>query len=115
MKTLLVIASALVVSASVSAKSVNTYNDDKLFVTDTFSTKQEALDAGFGIYDSLKTADHSRLRYDLAVFDDNLISDVSIDSANVKIEEIATSRSETMYRAIVDVDYSYNYRESSSD
>lgn len=115
MKTLIAITAGLLVTFSVTAKPINTTHNDKSFITESFSSKQGALDAGYDIYDSLNTASHSQLRHQLPSFSDNVVGGISIDSANVRIEEISTSRNDTMYRAIVDVDYSYKAEESGNN
>ncbi|WP_375748308.1 DUF3316 domain-containing protein [Vibrio sp. HN007] len=115
MKTLIAITAGMLVSFAVTAKPTSTFHQEKMFVTDNFSTKQQALDAGYSIYDSLNTASNQQLRHKLPTFGDNVRGGISVDSAQVKIEEIATSRDTTMYRAVVDIDYSYTARESSTD
>lgn len=115
MKTLLAIATGLLVSSTAFAGSLETIHRDAQMVTDKFNTKQEALDAGFAMYENLEMASNRQLRRQLPTFADSVTGKISIDSAQVKVEEFAISRNQTQYRAIVDVDYSYKTRESDND
>lgn len=115
MKTLLAIASGLLISTTAFAGSMETVHRDTKLVTDHFNTKQEALNAGFNMYESLETANNRQLRRQLPTFADSVAGGISIESAQVKIEEFAISRDQTQYRAVVDVGYSYKARGSDND
>ncbi len=79
--------------------------------TDTFASKQEAINAGFNMYDALANANDKELRWELNPVGQNVQS-TNLESAQVRIEEIPVSRDTVHYRAIVDVDYNYKVRES---
>ncbi|MDG3085722.1 DUF3316 domain-containing protein [Vibrio hannami] len=111
MKTLIAIAAGLLISASVTARPIDTNHQGQTFVTDNFGTKQEALNAGFDIYESLNTASSQELRQKLSGFGNDIVLGITVDSAQVKVEEISTSRDNIMYRAVVDVDYTYRSKD----
>jgi hypothetical protein len=115
MKTLLAIATGLLVSTTAFAGSIETIHRDTQMVTDNFSTKQEALNAGFAMYENLEMASNRQLRRQLPTFADSVTGNISIDSAQVKVEEFAVSRNQTQFRAVVDVGYSYKARDSDNN
>ncbi len=87
-------------------------NSTKLY-TDTFSSKQEAINAGFNMYDALANANDSQLRWKLNPAGQNVIGkSMNVESAQVRVEEVPVSRDTIHYRAIVDVDFNYRVRES---
>ena len=115
MKVLIATAAGLLTAFSVSAASLETVHRDTMLKSDSFETKSEALDAGFNIYESLNTANNRQLRSKLTTFADNIVGGISIESAQVRIEEVPVSRNKIEYRAVVDVDYNYKARQSDND
>ncbi len=83
--------------------------------TDTFTSKQEAINAGFNMYDSLANATNDQLRWKLNPADQEVISrSMNLESAQVRIEDIPVSRGTMHYRAVVDVDYNYRIKENNN-
>ncbi|MGF1754876.1 DUF3316 domain-containing protein [Vibrio makurazakiensis] len=116
MKKLIAIACGLLVAFSVTAASRNTIHSNSTMVTESFSSKQDAMDAGFNMYESLETASDSELRWKLNKTNSDVVSgSMTLDNARVKIEENIVSRDNIEYRAIVDVDYHYTSIEKGSD
>lgn len=116
MKTLIAIACGLLVAFSVSAAPRNTIHTSSTLMTDAFSSKADAMDAGFNMYESLETASDSELRWKLNKTGGDIVSgSMTIDNARVKIEENVVSRGSIEYRAVVDVDYHYKEIENGND
>ncbi|MGP8306853.1 DUF3316 domain-containing protein [Vibrio sp. YIC-376] len=88
-------------------------NNTKLY-SDTFASKQDAINAGFNMYDALANANDKQLRWKLNPAGQNVVGrSMHVESAQVRVEEVPVSRDTIHYRAIVDVDYNYKVRESS--
>ncbi|PWI33279.1 acyl-CoA synthetase [Vibrio albus] len=112
MKTFITIAAGLLTTFAVSAAQLETVHRDTMLTSDSFGTKSEALNAGFNMYESLNTASNRQLRSKLTTFADNVVGGISVESAQVRIEEVPVSRNKIEYRAVVDVDYNYKARRS---
>ncbi|MBR9872880.1 DUF3316 domain-containing protein [Vibrio sp. J1-1] len=88
--------------------------NNKTLYSDTFASKQEAIDAGFNMYDALANANDNQLRWKLNPSGQTVIgSSMHVESAKVRVEEIPVSRGTIQYRAVVDVDFNYKVREGS--
>ncbi|NVC95911.1 DUF3316 domain-containing protein [Vibrio parahaemolyticus] len=88
-------------------------NNKKLY-SDTFASKEEAINAGFNMYDSLASANDNQLRWKLNPTGQTVVgSSMNVESAQVMVEEVPVSRGTILYRAVVDVDFNYRVREGS--
>ncbi|PNI00794.1 DUF3316 domain-containing protein [Vibrio diazotrophicus] len=111
MKNTIILASGLLLASSAFA-STTTVSDNATFKTDTYSSKAEAYNAGFDLSDSVKAMDQSQLRFNLPVQSYTLVKNISVGQSEVTVEEFANSNGDIQYRAIVDVDYQFNAKES---
>ncbi|WCE30246.1 DUF3316 domain-containing protein [Vibrio sp. SCSIO 43137] len=107
MKKLIAITAGCLITFGAFAGSIETIHRDASLTTDTFSSKSEALNAGFNMYESLESASNRQLKDKLPTFADDITGGISIDSAKVRVEEIPLSRGDVRYRAVVDVNYQY--------
>lgn len=108
MKKLIAITAGCLITFGVSAATIETMHRDASLTTDTFSSKSEALNAGFNMYESLESASNRQLRDQLPTFANDIAGSISIDSAQVRVEEFPMSRGDVGYRAVVDVRYQYD-------
>ena len=112
MKTLITIVCMLFAFAATAGERI-IQNNTKLY-SDTFASKQDAINAGFNMYDALSNANDKQLRWKLNPYGQNVLGQsMHVESAQVRVEEVPVSRDTMHYRAIVDVDYNYKIRESS--
>ncbi|MDC5804890.1 DUF3316 domain-containing protein [Vibrio europaeus] len=111
MKKVILLAS-LVMSASVFASTSATTSNTS-FTTDAYSTKQQAYDAAFDLMDEMKTLSPAQLKTKLHISQNNVVyPSVKLNDMTVQIEEFASAPGNIQYKAILDVDYQYKYRES---
>ncbi|MDV6250370.1 DUF3316 domain-containing protein [Vibrio sp. EA2] len=86
--------------------------NNKTLYSDTFASKQEAIDAGFNMYDSLASANDNQLRWKLNPTGQSIVGhSMNVESAQVRVEEIPVSRGAMQYRAVIDVDFNYKVKE----
>lgn len=108
MKALITIVCTMLLAFTATAAQRETVHRDTKLYSDSFASKQDALNAGFNMYDALETASDSELRWKLNTTGDNVIGgSMMVESAQVRIEETPISRDKVQYRAIVDVNYNY--------
>lgn len=105
-KLLALVATSLVLSTSVFASATSTGNTE--IRTDGYSTKAQAYEAGFDVAEDLKTASPAELTFKLPQHD---VSNPSINSVEVSLEEFSAARGDISYRAVVDVDYTYSHHD----
>ncbi|MDC5811804.1 DUF3316 domain-containing protein [Vibrio europaeus] len=111
MKKVILLAS-LVMSASVFASTSATTSNTS-FTTGAYSTKQQAYDAAFDLMDEMKTLNPAQLKTKLHISQNNVVyPSVKLNDMTVQIEEFASAPGNIQYKAILDVDYQYKYRES---
>jgi len=103
MKNTIILASGLLLASSAFA-STTTVSDNATFKTDAYSSKAEAYNAGFDLSDSVKAMDQSQLRFNLPVQSYTLVKNINVGQSEVTVD--------IQYRAIVDVDYQFNAKES---
>ncbi|PNH82024.1 DUF3316 domain-containing protein [Vibrio diazotrophicus] len=111
MNKLMTVAAGLLLSTSAFASNVTLHNDTTV-ATSSFATKAEALDAGLSVAQNLSDMSQTELRFQLPVNAYQNVNNISIDNTEVKVEEFALVRGEVQYRAIVDVDYHFDAKES---
>jgi len=105
------VAAGLLLSTSAFASNVTLHNDTTV-ATSSFATKAEALVAGLSVAQNLSDMSQTELRFQLPVNAYQNVNNISIDNTEVKVEEFALVRGEVQYRAIVDVDYHFDAKES---
>lgn len=109
MKKALVLVAGLVASSMSFADTSTTYNDMHLYSA-TFATKAEAYKAGFDIKENVVSMDSSKLKNTLMTTGNN-VHNVKLGSTKVAVEEFANNDNQVVYRAAVDVNYSYSYND----
>ncbi|MDV7106361.1 DUF3316 domain-containing protein [Vibrio sp. TH_r3] len=114
MKKLTVLAATALLSTTAFAGNHTVYSEANL-QTDGFNSKAAAYQAGFDYSDALHTASGSELRFKLAPIGENVVSNITLDDTAVTIEEFSEARGEISYRAIVNVDYHFDARDSNND
>ena len=114
MKKLITIAAALFFTSAAFANTV-TIHDDATLSTADYATKAEALNAGYDIAENLSMIKQGELRKELNIFAENAVRNVTIAKTEIQTEEFARSRNNIQYRAIVNVDYHFDTRESNDD
>ncbi len=107
MKKLFLLATGILMASSVFASNT-TVNKQVNMVAGTFQSKEQALEAGFDLSDSLKGLSDSELRYKLGLSSYTNVNNVSIDDSNVVIKEVAYARDGIQYQSILNVDYHFN-------
>ncbi|MFM2587055.1 DUF3316 domain-containing protein [Vibrio sp. TBV020] len=111
MKKVVLLAS-MIMSASVFA-STNTETSNTSFITDAYSTKQQAYDAAFDLMDEMKAMSNAELKTALPISENNIVyPSLKIDEMTVQVEEFANNQGDIQYKAVLDIDYQYKYRES---
>lgn len=111
MKKIILLAS-VIMSTSVFA-ATSTLQSDRTFSTDGYATKQQAYQAGFELMDEFKQMSQTELKNKLALGPDNVINQsLIVTDMNVAVEEFGNRQGKIEYKAILDVDYQYQHRES---
>jgi len=111
MKNLTILAAGLLATASVFASPVTVSRATSVDVG-TFQSKAAAYDAGFALADSLQAMNNAELGEQLDVATYAPASNIKIAGRQVQVEEIANSRNDIQYRAVVNVDYRFKTIES---
>ncbi|WP_435236980.1 DUF3316 domain-containing protein [Psychromonas sp. PT13] len=111
MKKLITIAAALIFTGSAFANTVTLHKDANL-TTASFSTKAEALDAGYDIAEQLLNEDQKSLRQEFRIVAENSVRNINIQQTEIKTEEFAVARDDIQYRAIVKVNYSFDTQDN---
>ncbi|CAM2782569.1 DUF3316 domain-containing protein [Vibrio mytili] len=107
MKKLALLTASIIMTSSAFASNI-TLTEQKNVDLGTFQSKEQALDAGFNLSESLQNMSSSELRAKLGLFTYTNVHDVNIDDSNVVIEEVAYARDDIQYRAILNVDYHFD-------
>ncbi|MCW8333303.1 DUF3316 domain-containing protein [Vibrio paucivorans] len=112
MKKAILLASALVISSTAFA-GVNSKSSETTVKTDAFATQEQAYNAGYDLMDEYKAMPSHQLRAKLPINENSVkTSSVEVTDGKVTVEEFSPARGEIQYRAVVEVDYQYKYRES---
>ncbi|WP_295895464.1 DUF3316 domain-containing protein [uncultured Vibrio sp.] len=112
MKKVILLATALMASSAVFA-TVNTRNSETTIKTEAFDTQEQAYNAGHDLMDEFKAMRNNELIKELPIHENNVQHpSVKVVDSNVKVEAFSKQRGVVQYRAIVEVDYQYKYRES---
>lgn len=115
-KTLLsaaTLATSLLIGSAAFA-NFESATDKEVIYTEAFSSESAAYKAGFAVIDQLSDASQSELRNELHAYGAD-IRDLAVNNTTVHIEEFATAPDNIQYRAVVDVDYSFQERQSNDD
>lgn len=112
MKKTILLATTLMLSSTVFA-AVETEIGETRLRTEDFSSKQAAYDAGLAKAKELRDMTSTELTHELSLFSQHPeYNSLKISDIEVKVEEFAKESGNVAYRAIVNVDYQYKYRES---
>ena len=114
MKKLTILAATALLSTTAFAGNQTVYSEANLH-TDGFNSKAAAYQAGFDYVEALHTASGSEVRFKQAPIGENVVSNITLDDTAVSIEEFSEARGEISYRAIVNVDYHFDARDSNND
>lgn len=106
MKKILVLVAGLVASSMSVADTSTIFNDMHLYSAN-FATKSEAYQAGFDIKAKLATMNSAQLENKLQTHGEN-VHHLVITDTKVEVQEFANDNNQIVYRAAVDVDYSYD-------
>lgn len=109
MKKILVLVAGLVASSMSMAGVSSTFNGMHLHSSD-FATKAEAYQADFDIKADLAAMNSKQLENKLLTHGAD-IRNLEIIGTEVAVEEFANDANQIVYRAVVDVDYSYDYND----
>lgn len=109
MKKAIVLVAGLVAS-SMSVADVATLSEDMYLYSPYFETKAEAYQAGFDIQNNLASMNDRELKDNLST-QSVVVRSIKVDSTKVEVQELADASNNIMYRAVLDVDYSYDYND----
>lgn len=90
MKKLITLTAGLLIASSAFASVQTTYSDTKLF-SDTYSTQEEAFNAGFDISDSLDAMSEHQLRGKLPTTASNTVRNIAVDNTEIQVEAYSPS------------------------
>ncbi|MGP8305977.1 DUF3316 domain-containing protein [Vibrio sp. YIC-376] len=107
MKKLFVLTAGIFMASSVFASNI-TLNQQTHMDAGTYQSREQALNAGFDLSDSLNSMSKSELRRELGLFSYTNVNNINIDDSQVVIKEVAYARDNIQYRAILNVDYHFN-------
>lgn len=107
MKKLFVLTSGLLMASSVFASNI-TITEHTNMDAGTYQSREQALNAGFDLSDSLKSMSKSELRREFGLFGYTNVNNINIDDSKVIIKEVAYARDDIQYRAVLNVDYHFN-------
>lgn len=106
MKKFITAALITVISSTAFAGTMSSHSTIK---TEGYQDKAQAYEAGYNLADTLSEKSSHQLGYELNVVDG---SNVSLTDVEFSVEEFAKARGEIEYRAVLDVEYSYDRDDS---
>ena len=112
MKKVTVLAATMLLSSTVFAS--NQLNSSATSITtEGYATQEQALNAGYTLMDEINEMSSSQLTNKLPISATTVIYDsVKVKDVELHIEAFSKKRGEVQYRAIVDVDYQYESKDS---
>lgn len=111
----LILFATLVISASVFAANQTVISHTTL-TTKAYPTRQLAHDAAYGIVDEMKAMDSAKLNLVLPISESNVAyPSVKINDMTVQVEEFSRIPSKQEYKANIEVEYQYTYREGNNN
>ncbi|TXR51921.1 DUF3316 domain-containing protein [Reinekea thalattae] len=115
-KTLLTAAtlSASLLFSTAAFANFEAATDSEVIYTDAFSSESAAYNAGFAVIDQLSDASQSELRTELHAYGAD-IRDLNVENTTVHVQKFATAPDNIQYRAVIDVDYSFQERQDNND
>ncbi len=111
MNKLMTTAGLLLLSSSAFASNI-TLQQDTQVSTASYTTEAQAIEAGQNLADNYNAMTQNELRFQLPVNSYQNVNNISVDNTQIKIEEFAAARGEVKYRAVVDVDYRFDAKET---
>lgn len=111
MNKFITVATGLLLSSSVLASDVTLHQGTEVS-TASYNTRQEAINAGHDMAENLDAMTQNELRFQLPVNSYQNVKNISIDNSKVQVEEFAQVRGEVKYRAVVNVNYHFDAKES---
>ncbi len=109
-KSIIAVAGLLLTTSAFA--STMTVSENATLETGLYNTKAEAYNAGFDLSDSVKAMSQTQLRKEFPVDSYTSVKNINVDDSEVTVEEIATNRGKVQYRAIVDLDYRFDAKET---
>ncbi|PCD86664.1 hypothetical protein VME0621_04647 [Vibrio mediterranei] len=110
MKKLLTITSLVLVSGSVFAGSDLGNTEIR---TSAFDSKQQAYEAGYDLVKDLKAMPHGELAHELKLNGhDTEFNSIELNNTEIVVQELAEKQGVIKYRAVVDVNYQYDAKDS---
>ncbi len=111
MNKLMTTAGLLLLSSSAFASNITLHHDTQVS-TASYATEAEAIEAGHNLADNYNVMSQNELRFQLPVNSYQNVSNISVDNTKIQVEEFAVVRGEVKYRAIVDVDYHFDAKDT---
>ena len=111
MKKLITFAAGVLLTSAAFANTV-TINKTTNLSTAEYNTKVAAIDAAFDITEQLSGNSQSELRNEFRIVAENSVRNIAILDTEVKTEEFARTRDDVKYRAIVNVNYSFDTKDN---
>ncbi|MCK6264534.1 DUF3316 domain-containing protein [Vibrio sp. ZSDE26] len=112
MKNAILFTIAMMVSSTTFA-GVNTRTSEASLKTGAYATPEQAYSAGYDLMDQFNEMPTNQLLKELPINENNVqYPSVKVTGSKVTVEEFSKKRGEIQYRAVVEVDYQYKYRES---
>ncbi|USD66930.1 DUF3316 domain-containing protein [Vibrio sp. SCSIO 43136] len=113
MKTLIALATAALISTSAYATTVYSVSSQTTLRSDGFSDRMQAFDAGHDLAANIDQLDGQMAAKKLRVNKHDMIfNSLLVNGSEVTIEAFSPRKGEIMYRALVNVDYSYKIRDN---
>ncbi len=107
MNKLIAVTAGLLLSTSVFA-STQTLHSNTSGAASGYESQAEAIDAGRALAQNLESMSQNELRFELPVSSYQNVKNINVDNTEIKVQEFAKVRGEMKYRAVVDVNYSFD-------
>ncbi len=107
MNKLIAVTAGLLLSTSVFA-STETLQGNTSISASGYESQAEAIDAGRALAQNLESMSQNELRFELPVSSYQNVKNISVDNTEIQVQEFAQVRGEMKYRAVVDVNYSFD-------
>ena len=111
MKNLTLLTTILLCSSTAFAGTTNIHKET-ILQSETVSSAEQAYEAGYVIIDKVNAMSSNELRYTLPTFTDSMVTNLKVDDIKVRIEAFSKERNNIKYRALVEVDYQYNAKDT---
>ena len=111
MNKLIAITTGLLITSSAFANTI-TLSKNANLSTASYTTKAEAINAGFDLTDQLANNNQNELRQEFRIVEQNQVRNITVTNTEIKTEEFAVARDAIQYRAIVKVNYQFETKDS---